>query len=77
MSEQLQLPVSDFTRAKQFYGETLGLGVDMDAEGGVTYTSGGAKFFVSKGRYKASGGTQMSWFVRDINVRGWRAEGRT
>jgi catechol 2,3-dioxygenase-like lactoylglutathione lyase family enzyme len=62
------IPVSDLGRAKQFYGETLGLTVDMDTEGGVMYSSGGTEIFVYPSRYKASGHSQMSWVVNDIKT---------
>jgi catechol 2,3-dioxygenase-like lactoylglutathione lyase family enzyme len=62
------IPVSDLGRAKQFYGETLGLTVEMDTEGGVMYSSGGTQVFVYPSRYKASGHTQMSWVVDDIKA---------
>jgi catechol 2,3-dioxygenase-like lactoylglutathione lyase family enzyme len=62
------IPVSDLGRAKQFYGETLGLTVEMDTEGGVMYGSGGTQVFVYPSRYKASGHTQMSWVVDDIKA---------
>jgi catechol 2,3-dioxygenase-like lactoylglutathione lyase family enzyme len=60
------IPVSDLARAKAFYGDTLGLPLDLDTEGGVMYRSGDTRFFVYPSRYKASGHTQMSWFVSDI-----------
>ena len=60
------IPVSDIDRAREFYGETLGLHADMVTEGGVMYVSGGTQFFVYPSRYKASGHTQMSWLVPDI-----------
>ena len=62
------IPGSDLVRAKRFYGETLGLHVDMDTEGGVMYGSGGTQFLVSPSRFKASGNTQMSWLVSDIKA---------
>jgi catechol 2,3-dioxygenase-like lactoylglutathione lyase family enzyme len=62
------IPVSDLERAKQFYGETLGLTPAMVTEGGVMYGSGGTQFFVYPSTYKASGHTQMSWVVGDIKA---------
>ena len=62
------IPVSDLGRAKKFYGETLGLTVEMDTEGGVMYSSGGTQIFVYPSRYKASGHSQMSWVVDDIKA---------
>lgn len=71
------IPVSDLERAKKFYGQTLGFAVNMDTEGGVMYTSGGTRFFVYPSRFKASGHSQMSWFVDDIRsvVRELQAKG--
>jgi catechol 2,3-dioxygenase-like lactoylglutathione lyase family enzyme len=60
------IPVSDVARAKQFYGETLGLQVERDTEGGVMYRTGATRLFVYPSGYKAGGHTQMSWFVSDI-----------
>jgi catechol 2,3-dioxygenase-like lactoylglutathione lyase family enzyme len=62
------ISVSDLERAKQFYGETLGLTPVMVTEGGVMYQSGGTQFFVYPSTYKASGHTQMSWVVGDIKA---------
>jgi catechol 2,3-dioxygenase-like lactoylglutathione lyase family enzyme len=62
------IPVSDLERAKQFYGETLGLTPVMVTEGGVMYRSGSTQFFVYPSTYEASGHTQMSWVVGDIKA---------
>ena len=62
------IPVSDLTRAREFYEKTLGLQPDMVTEGGVMYGSGGTQFFVYPSRYRASGHTQMSWRVSDIKA---------
>jgi catechol 2,3-dioxygenase-like lactoylglutathione lyase family enzyme len=62
------IPVSDIAQANKFYGETLGLHVDRDTEGGVMYSSGKTRFFVYPSRFKAGGHTQMSWFVKDIKA---------
>ncbi len=71
------IPVSDRALAKKFYGETLGLPVERDTEGGVMYRSGGTRLFVYPSGYKAGGHTQMSWFVSDIKVEvaGLKAKG--
>ena len=71
------IPVSDRARAKKFYGETLGLAVERDTEGGVMYRSGATRLFVYPSGYKAGGHTQMSWFVSDIKaeVTGLKAKG--
>ena len=60
------IPVSDIDRAREFYGDTLGLHADMVTEGGVMYSSGGTQLFVYPSRFKAAGHTQMSWLVGDI-----------
>ena len=60
------LPVTDFARAKKFYGDTLGLAIELDTDGGVMYRSGATLFFVYPSRLKPSGHTQMSWLVPDI-----------
>jgi catechol 2,3-dioxygenase-like lactoylglutathione lyase family enzyme len=62
------IPVSDIALAKQFYGETLGLTIERDTEGGVMFRSGATRLFVYPSRYKAGGHTQMSWFVKDIKA---------
>ena len=71
------IPVTNLVRARKFYGETLGLTVDMDTEGGVMYSSGGTRFFVYPSRFKSSGHSQMSWLVPDIKsaVTGLRSKG--
>lgn len=62
------IPVADRARASKFYGETLGLPVERDTEGGVMYRSGATRLFVYPSGYKAGGHTQMSWFVGDIKA---------
>jgi len=71
------IPVSDIARAKHFYGETLGLPMERDTEGGVMYHAGRTLFFVYPSRFKAGGHTQMSWLVSDIKaeVAALRAKG--
>ena len=62
------IPTSDMARARKFFGETLGLTIARDTEGGVMYRSGSSLFFVYPSQYKAGGHTQMSWFVKDIKA---------
>lgn len=71
------IPVTDVARAKSFYGETLGLEIERDTEGGVMFRSGPSRFFVYPSRFKAGGHTQMSWLVSDIKteVRQLKAKG--
>jgi catechol 2,3-dioxygenase-like lactoylglutathione lyase family enzyme len=60
------IPVSDLERAQRFYSEILDMHADMVTEGGIMYSSGGTQFFVYPSGYRASGHTQMSWLVGDI-----------
>jgi catechol 2,3-dioxygenase-like lactoylglutathione lyase family enzyme len=62
------IPVSDLERAKRFYSEILGMHAEMVTEGGIMYGSGGTQFFVYPSGYRASGHTQMSWQVDDIEA---------
>ena len=48
------LPVSDMTKARGFYQDTLGLSVDSDMPGGVTYTCGSGKLFVYESAYSGT-----------------------
>ena len=45
------LPVSDMTKAREYYEQTLGLSVQLDTPGGVTYTCGSGKLFVYESAY--------------------------
>ena len=45
------LPTSDLTRARSFYQDTLGLTVQRDGMGGVSYTCGGGNLFVYESSY--------------------------
>lgn len=71
------IPVTDLSRAKRFYRETLGFEVERDTEGGVMYRAGSGRFFVYPSGFRAGGHTQLSWLVRDINseVRELKAKG--
>jgi catechol 2,3-dioxygenase-like lactoylglutathione lyase family enzyme len=62
------LPVTDMDRAKDFYGDTLGLSAERETEGGIMYRSGDTRFFVYPSRFRAGGHTQMSWRVSDIKA---------
>jgi catechol 2,3-dioxygenase-like lactoylglutathione lyase family enzyme len=62
------IPVSDLDRARRFYEETLGVKPSMVTEGGVMFTSGSSRFFVYPSAFKASGHTQMSWVVDNIQA---------
>ena len=45
------LPTSDLTKARSFYEETLGLTVQRDGTGGVSYTCGSGNLFVYESAY--------------------------
>lgn len=60
------IPVADLARAQRFYTDLLGMHPEMITEGGVMYSSGETQFFVYPSAYRASGHTQMSWRVSDI-----------
>lgn len=59
--------VSDINKAKEFYGDTLGLQQTDENPGGVTYQSGTGKIFVyqspTAGKNEA---TSAAWDVDDI-----------
>ena len=45
------LPTSDLTKARSFYEDTLGLAVQNDLTGAVTYTCGSGNLFVYESAY--------------------------
>ena len=54
LSNQTPVPtlaVSDLTRARGFYEDTLGLSASTDTPGGVTYPCGGGNLFVYPSAY--------------------------
>ena len=58
------LPVSDMTKARGFYENTLGLSVDRDEPGGVSYTCGSGNIFVYESTYAGTNkGTAVSFDV--------------
>ena len=58
------LPVSDMTKARGFYEQTLGLGVERDLPGGITYNCGSGKLFVYESAYAGTNkGTAVSFDV--------------
>ena len=74
------LPVSDQTRARSFYEDTLGLSVDQDTPGGVSYTCGSGTLFVYESAYAGTNkGTAVSFDVPvsdfDSEVAELRAKG--
>jgi len=61
------LPASDFDRAKQFYGETLGLEVDEDTPAGVMYKAGPGWVFVYPSQYAGTNqATAATLLVDDL-----------
>jgi predicted enzyme related to lactoylglutathione lyase len=63
------IPVSDLSRARNFYEKTLGLRPKEEYAGGVIYECGGAEVFMyptkNAGTSKAS---QAFWQVRDVEA---------
>ena len=63
------IPVSDLSRARNFYERTLGLTPKEEYVGGVIYECGGAEVFMyptkNAGTSKAS---QAFWQVRDVEA---------
>ena len=63
------IPVSNVSRARKFYEETLGLRPRADYAGGVIYECGGAEAFMyptsNAGTSKAS---QAYWQVADVEA---------
>jgi predicted enzyme related to lactoylglutathione lyase len=63
------IPVSDLSRARNFYEKTLGLTPKEEYAGGVIYECGGAEVFMyptkNAGTSKAS---QAFWQVRDVEA---------
>ena len=58
------LPVSDLDKAREYYEQTLGLSVQQDTPGGVTYTCGGGQLFVYPSEYAGTNkGTAVSYDV--------------
>ena len=45
------LPATDLSRARSFYEDTLGLSVERESSGGISYTSGNAGLFVYESSY--------------------------
>ena len=63
------IPVSNLSRARKFYEETLGLRPKQEFAGGVIYECGGAEVFMyptpNAGTSKAS---QAFWEVKDVEA---------
>jgi len=74
------LPSSDLSKARTFYHDTLGLTVDRDVMGAVTYTCGGGHLFVYESAYAGTNkATSVTFDIPvaefDTEVDGLRAKG--
>lgn len=59
--------VSDLERAKTFYSQTLGLAIDQENPGGVTYKCGQSRLFVYESQYAGTNkATYAGWIVEDV-----------
>ena len=60
------LPTSDLTKARSFYEDTLGLAVQHDMTGAVTYTCGSGNIFVYESAYAGTNkATSVTFAVPD------------
>ncbi|MCI0709170.1 MAG: VOC family protein [Chloroflexi bacterium] len=67
LSLRLSIPVRDMTRAKQFYGEKLGLTPSYEHEYAVIYRSGDSAFSLVESESAGQGQySLMTWLVADI-----------
>lgn len=63
------IAVKDIDRARQFYGETLGLGAGEDVPGGVMYPCGDGQLFIYQSSFAGTNqATYASWNVPDIEA---------
>ncbi len=63
------IAVSDINRAREFYGETLGLKQVHEDMGGVMYQSGTGKLFIYESDTAGSGkATCANWLVADVEA---------
>jgi predicted enzyme related to lactoylglutathione lyase len=63
------IPVSDLSRARNFYEKTLGLAPKEEYAGGVIYECGGAEVFMYPTKYAGtSKASQAFWQVRDVEA---------
>ena len=74
------LSTSDMTRARGFYQDTLGLTVERDGMGGVSYTCGSGNLFVYESAYAGTNkATSVTFDVPtaefDAEVEALRAKG--
>lgn len=63
------LAVKDMTEARTFYGETLGLTMVDDSQGGVVYESGDSQLFVYESQFAGTNqATAATWQVENIDA---------
>jgi predicted enzyme related to lactoylglutathione lyase len=63
------IPVSDLSRARNFYEKTLGLAPKEEYAGGVIYECGGAEVFMYPTKNAGtSNASQAFWQVRDVEA---------
>jgi extradiol dioxygenase family protein len=62
------IAASDLGRARKFYEQTLGFSAVQEAEDGVMYESGGARFFLYPSQFAGTAQqTVASWEVDDLD----------
>lgn len=66
------LPTADLVKARSFYEDTLGLTVDRDGTGGVSYTCGSGNLFVYESAY--AGTNQATSVTFDVPASEFDAE---
>ena len=61
------IPVKDLGLARAFYSEKLGLKIEEDIPGVITYRSGGARLFVYQSELAGTNrATAATWEVKDV-----------
>jgi catechol 2,3-dioxygenase-like lactoylglutathione lyase family enzyme len=74
------IAVSDLGNARRFYEQTLGFTPDEEQPDGVSYRSGGSRFFIYPSQFAGTGQqTVASWEVDDLDAEaeGLRRQGIT
>jgi len=62
------LAVTDLEAARTFYGDTLGLKLSHEDEGGITYESGDSRLFVYSSDFAGTNrATAATWQVDDVD----------
>ncbi|HYK08634.1 MAG TPA: VOC family protein [Candidatus Eisenbacteria bacterium] len=63
------IPVTDLERAKKFYTEVLGLTVDKENPGGISFNTGGdTKLYIYKRGPSKADHTLASFVVKDVEA---------